>query len=71
MNQNHTVNVFHLNADVSLMVENLIQRKNRLTISVNVRVKNQWNIAYAKKVMPRILAYVGVSAIRIVRFANT
>ena len=41
MNQNHTENVFHLNADVSLMVENLIQRKNRLTISVNVRVKNQ------------------------------
>ena len=42
---------------MNLMVENVIQKKNAITRSVNASLKNQWNITYAKKVMFGILPY--------------
>ena len=49
------------------MIENVIQNKNRRTISVNVNVNSQKNIAYAKTIMFEILAYMFKSVIRIVK----
>lgn len=34
-------NIFQINADVNLMVENEIQNKNRLMVSANVSVKTK------------------------------
>ena len=33
MNQKHSQNIFHVNPDVNLMVENVIQNKNRIMMS--------------------------------------
>lgn len=40
-----------MNADVKLMMENVIQSKNEITISVNKNAKNQENNVYPKTIM--------------------
>ena len=62
-------NIFHMNADVHFVVKNVIQNEDGIIVSVNVSMKK--NIAFAKKTMPRILAYVLSSLKRIVTFVNT
>ena len=62
--------IFQVNADVDLMVENVIQNKNRIITCANVSVKKQQNITYAKNIMPGILAYLLVTEIGIVTLAN-
>ena len=45
--------------DVNLMLQNVIQSRNRIPISVNMKCKKTpKNILYAKRIMLRILAYV-------------
>ena len=58
-----------MNADVHFVVKNVIQNEDGIIVSVNVNMKK--NIAFAKKTMPRILAYVLSSLKRIVTFVNT
>ena len=58
-----------MNADVHFVVKNVIQNEDGIIVSVNVSMKK--NIAFAKKTMPRILAYVLSSLKRIVTFVNT
>ena len=40
MNKKHYENIFHVTVDVNLMVENVIQSKNGVTVSVNMSVKS-------------------------------
>ena len=58
-----------MNADVHFVVKNVIQNEDGIIVSVNVSMKK--NITFAKKTMPRILAYVLSSLKRIVTFVNT
>ena len=52
------------------MVKNVIHNNNGIMIIANVSVKSQYNIAYMKKVMLWILAYILASVIKVVRSAN-
>ena len=63
MNQRHLQNIFHVSVDVGLMVENGAQYKNKIMVSVSVSIKNQYNIAYAKKIMLGLLVHVLASVI--------
>ena len=60
-----------MNADLNVIIENVIQNKNGIMISVNVSVKNQQNIACAKKTMLETLAYVLVIVTKTVALVNT
>ena len=44
MNQKHLQNMYHSNVNVSLIVKNMIQIKNEITIKVGMSVKIQKNI---------------------------
>ena len=44
--------------NVNVMIENLIQIKSRIKKNVDVSIKIQQNIVYAKKIMLGILTYV-------------
>ena len=44
--------------NVNVMIENVIQIKSRIKKNVDVSVKIQQNIVYAKKIMLGILTYV-------------
>lgn len=52
------------------MVKNVIHNNNGIMIIANVSVKSQYNIAYMKKIMLWILAYILASVIKVVRSAN-
>ena len=39
MNQKHSQSIYHLNVNVNLIVENLTQIKNGITINIEVSVK--------------------------------
>ena len=41
MNQKHLKNIFQVNADAILVVENVIQNRNGILISASVNVKSQ------------------------------
>ena len=78
MNQEHLQIIFHVNGrnifHVNLIVENVIQKKNGIIISVNISVpvsiKNQQNIACAKKIMLGIQAYLLANVTQIVTLVN-
>ena len=53
--------------DVNLIGEIVIENENRITLSVSLSVKVQWNISYAIKILLGILAYVLVSLIKLVK----
>ena len=59
---------------MNLIVENVIQNKNEIIISVNISVpvsiKNQQNIACAKKIMLGALAYLLANVTQIVTLVN-
>ena len=48
----------HVIVNVNVMIENVIQIKSRIKKNVDVSVKIQQNIVYAKKIMLGILTYV-------------
>ena len=48
MNQKHKKNIYHVNVNVNLMVENVIQIKSGLMRNVDVSVKN---ILYVKNII--------------------
>lgn len=58
MNQKHSQNIFHANVKMNLMVENIIQNKNGIMISVFMNVEKQENTGYSKMIISGILAYV-------------
>ena len=55
MDQRLTQNIFHVSADVSLMVGNVTQFKNRTMTSVRMSVKKKQNIVHLKIIMPGVL----------------
>ena len=54
-NQKFSQEIYHANVNVNLMEENVIQIKSRITINVDVRVKN---IIYVRKIIFGILLQV-------------
>ena len=59
-----------MNTDVNLKIENTIQNKHEITVSVNVSIKKLEKIAYMKKIMFGILTYVILTAKSIARLLN-
>ena len=41
MNQKQLYNIFYANVELDLMVENIIQNKNGIMVSVNTSIKNK------------------------------
>ena len=41
MNQKQLYNIFYANVELDLMVENIIQNKNGIMVSVNTGIKNK------------------------------
>lgn len=59
-----------MNTDVNLKIENTIQNKHEITVSVNVSIKKLEKFAYMKKIMFGILTYVILTAKSIARLLN-
>ena len=59
-----------MNTDVNLKIENTIQNKHEITVSVNVSIKKLEKFAYMKKIMFGILTYVVLTAKSIARLLN-
>ena len=59
-----------MNTDVNLKIENTIQNKHEITVSVNVSIKKLEKFAYMKKIMFGILTYVILAAKSIARLLN-
>ena len=55
MNQKHQQRTYHVNVNVALVEQNVIQINGEMTINVDVSIKN---IMYVKKIMFRILLNV-------------
>lgn len=50
--------MFHVNADLSLMNENITEHKNGIMVSVNISVKSQLSIVYVKKIIPESMCFL-------------
>ena len=57
MNRKHYQSIYHVNENVDLMEENVIQINSRITINVDVGVNN---VMYLKKIIFGILLHVVV-----------
>ena len=55
MNKKHKQSIYHVNVNVNLMEQNVIQINGGITINVDASVKN---IIYVKKIMFGILPHV-------------
>ena len=58
-------NIYQVNLNVTLMVENAIHIISRITTNVDVNVKISKNIMLVKKIMFEILLHVVVKMVRI------
>ena len=48
--------MLHVTADVNLMKENGIQIKHGILRNINISLRNEWNIVYAKNTIRAMLA---------------
>ena len=71
MNRRHSENMFHVRVDMNLMVGHVTRDKIGTMITANVSVRNQYHIAYGKKIMFCTLVRAPVSVIRILTLVNT
>ena len=62
MNRKHWQNMYHVNVNVNLMVENVIQIKHGIMINVGANVKN---MIYMKKIIFEIFLHVVVEIVNI------
>ena len=65
MKQKHYQNIYHLNVNVNLMVENIIQIQIRIVINVDVSANIQKSIMWLKRIMYGIPVYVLVKMVNI------
>ena len=63
MNQKHYQNIYHVNVNVNLMVENATQIKNGIPINDGKSVKIQKSIVCVKKIIFGILLHVSVKMV--------
>ena len=62
---NESKSIYHVNVNVNLIVESVIQIKSGITVNVDVSVKIKKNIACAKKLIFGILLHVVVKMVNI------
>ena len=58
-------NIYHANANVNLMVENVIPIKSGLMVVIDVSIKFQKNIMCAKKIIFEILLHVVMKMVNV------
>ena len=62
MNRKHEQSIYHVNINLNLMVENVIQIKSGIMINVDVNVKN---MTYVKNIIFGILLHVVTKMVKV------